>query len=83
MEQPLEYVTQQNPWTKGDPHGVDGVHNRSNNVRRSLEAVRPNKIHQMQHRILTPQPSDPKCDVFHDSARSLPVYKIAVGERVF
>ena len=37
----------------------------------------------MQHRILTPQPGDTKGDVFYNRARSLPVYEIAVGERVF
>ena len=83
VEQSLKYITQQDPWPKGDPHRIDSVHNRPDHMRRSLKAIRPNEIHQMQHRILTPQSSDAKSDMFYDCARSLPVYEIAVGERVF
>ena len=83
MEQPLKHVTQQDTRPKGDPHRIDSVHNRPNHVRGSFKAVRPNEIHQMQHRILTPQPGDAKSDMFYDRTRSLSVYEIAVGERVF
>ena len=82
MEQTLKHVAQQNSGPKSDSHRVNRIHNCPNHMWRRLEAIGPNEVHQMQHRILTPQPGDTKGDMFDDRARSLSVYKIAVGERV-
>jgi hypothetical protein len=50
---------------------------------RCFEAVWPDKIHQVYHRVFTPHTRDIKSDVLHDDAGSLTMDKITVCESIF
>jgi len=58
VEQALQRVVEQHARTERDPHGLDGVHNSADYVRRCFEAVRPDEVHQVQHAVFAAHASD-------------------------
>ena len=82
MEEALENVAQEDARAERDAHGLDGFHDGANDVRRSLEAVRPDEVHEVQHRVFAPEPRNAEREVLHDRTRRLPVHEVTVRQRV-
>lgn len=49
---------------------------------RGFEAVGPDKVEQVHHRVFTSKASNAKSDVLDDRAGGLPMHKIAIGQSV-
>ncbi|KAJ2970542.1 hypothetical protein NUW54_g12706 [Trametes sanguinea] len=82
MEEALEGVAEEDARAERDAHRLDGLHDGADDVRGRLEAVRPDEVHEVEHRVLAAETGDAKCEMLDDGARRLTVDKITVGERV-
>lgn len=82
MEQPLQHVAEEHAWTKSNPHSLNGIHNRTDNVGTCLKAVWPDEVHEVHHTVLAPKPSDAESKMLHNRARCLPMHEVAIGKGV-
>ena len=83
MEETLQDVAQQHPRTQRHAHRFDGVHDRADDMRGGLEAVRPDEVHQVHHRILAAEPGDTEREMLDVSRCPLSMNKIPIRQRVF
>jgi len=74
----LEDIRKENTGAQRDAHRLNCVHDRADDMRRCLEAVWPNEIHEVEHRVLAAQAGNTERKVLHDGTRRLPVDKITV-----
>ena len=82
MEQTLQHVAEEDARAKRDAHRFDSLHDSANDVWGRLEAVRPDEVHEVQHRVFAPEPGDAKREMLHDRAGRLAMDEIAVRQRV-
>ena len=72
----LQNVGEDFDGAEGDPHSVDGVHERLDEMRRRLEHVRPDEVHQVRERVLAAEAVDAQRHVLDGGAGGLPVNQV-------
>ena len=78
----MERVAEKHAWAKGNTHSLNSFHDRTDNVRRGLEAVWPHQVHKMEHGILTSETGNTESEMLDDNTRRLTMNEITVGESI-
>ena len=78
----MQDVAEEDTRAESDPHRLDGLHDGADDVRRGLEAVRPDEVHEVHHRVFAAEAGDAEGQVLDDDAGGLSVDEVAVGQGV-
>ena len=82
VKEALKRVAEEHAGAERDAHRLDGLHDRADDVRRRLEAVRPDEVHEVHHRVLAAEASNAEGEVLDDDAGCLAMDEVAVREGV-